>query len=174
MERSTQYTSFSSKKQPANAGSERKQFTENASVVPLWHFNRPYWRMRIQNALLLRLGVLSWEKLKIVSLDQLGSRRTMQFLIFWSCLSPGRVKKLQKFMNFCLKVGHSANLKHSKSTWRQLIVLSCEMYKIITSKALGNRGTGTIYNSASCRFAGAFVRSRSTNYEFVYTLSYCL
>ena len=32
-------------------------------------------------------------------------------------------------LNFCLKVDHSANLKHSKSTWRQLIVLS--------SKALG-------------------------------------
>ena len=33
MERSTQYTSFSSRKQPANAGTERKQFTENASVA---------------------------------------------------------------------------------------------------------------------------------------------
>ena len=37
-------------------------------------------------------------------------------LIFSSCLLPGRVKKLQKFINFCLKVGHSANLKLSKST----------------------------------------------------------
>ena len=33
VERSTQYTSFSSTKQPANAGMERKQFTENASVA---------------------------------------------------------------------------------------------------------------------------------------------
>ena len=33
VERSSQYTSFSSKKQPANARSERKQFTENASVA---------------------------------------------------------------------------------------------------------------------------------------------
>ena len=33
MERSTQYTSFSPRIQPANAGSERKQFTENASVA---------------------------------------------------------------------------------------------------------------------------------------------
>ena len=32
-ERSTKYTSFSSRKQPANAGTERKQFTENASVA---------------------------------------------------------------------------------------------------------------------------------------------
>ena len=33
MERSTQFTSFSSRKQPENACSERKQFTENASVA---------------------------------------------------------------------------------------------------------------------------------------------
>ena len=33
VERNTQYTSFSSRKQPANAGTERKQFTENASVA---------------------------------------------------------------------------------------------------------------------------------------------
>ena len=33
MERSTQYTSFGSRKQPANVGSERKKFTENASVA---------------------------------------------------------------------------------------------------------------------------------------------
>ena len=33
VERSTQHTSFSSRKQPANAGTERKQFTENASVA---------------------------------------------------------------------------------------------------------------------------------------------
>ena len=33
VERSAQYTSFRSRKQPANAGTERKQFTENASVA---------------------------------------------------------------------------------------------------------------------------------------------
>ena len=27
----------------------------NSQKMPLWHFNRPYWRMRIQNALLLVL-----------------------------------------------------------------------------------------------------------------------
>ena len=52
-----------------------------------------------------------------------------------SCLSPGRVKKLQNFINFWLKVGHSANLKHSKSTWRQSSCDSCEMYKISTSRS---------------------------------------
>ena len=34
VERSNQYTSFSSRKQPAHAGNERKQFTENARVAP--------------------------------------------------------------------------------------------------------------------------------------------
>ena len=33
VERSIQYTSFSSRKQPENAGTERKQFTESASVA---------------------------------------------------------------------------------------------------------------------------------------------
>ena len=33
VERSTQYTSFSSRKPPANAGTGRKQFTANASVA---------------------------------------------------------------------------------------------------------------------------------------------
>ena len=33
VECSTQYTSFSSRKRHANAGTERKQFTENASVA---------------------------------------------------------------------------------------------------------------------------------------------
>ena len=42
-----------------------------------------------------------------------------QLLFSSSCLSPGQIKKLQKLINFCLKVGHSANLKHSKPTWRQ-------------------------------------------------------
>ena len=82
----------------------------------------------------MRLGVLSWEKLKnrvthgrIVSFDQLSLGVEEQLLIFSSCLSPGRVKKFQKFINFCLKVGHSAYLKHSKSTWRQSFCDSCEM-----------------------------------------------
>ena len=83
----------------------------------------------------MRLGVLSREKLKnrethgrIVSLVE------EQLLIFSSCLSPGRVKKLQKFINFSLKVGHSANLKHTESTLRQSSCDSCEMYKLSTSR----------------------------------------
>ena len=84
------------------------------------------WNISFQNDISLktmRLGVLSREKLKhrethgrIVSLGQLRLGVEEQLLIFSSCLSPGRVKKLQKFINFGFKVGHSANLKHSKST----------------------------------------------------------
>ena len=59
----------------------------------------------------MRLGILSWEKLKhrenhgrIVSLDQFRLGVEEQLLIFSaSRLSPGLVKKLQKFINFCLK-----------------------------------------------------------------------
>jgi len=90
----------------------------------------------------MRLGVLSWEKLthretqgRIGSLDQLCLGVKEQLLIFSvSCLWPRRVKKLQKFINFCLKVGHSSNLKHSKSKWKQSSCDSCEMYKISTSQ----------------------------------------
>ena len=41
MERNTQYTSLRSRKQPANAGTERKQFTENASVALLMALQQP-------------------------------------------------------------------------------------------------------------------------------------
>ena len=46
-----------------------------------------------------------------------------ELLIFSSCLSPGRVKKLQMIINFCLKADHSSNLNPSKSTWSQLIIV---------------------------------------------------
>ena len=107
----------------------------------------------------MRLGVLSWEKLKhrethgrIVSLHQLRLGVEEQLLILSaSCLSPGRVKKLQKFINFCLKVGHSSNLKHSKSTWRQSSCDSCEMHKISTPRN-GNdlRQLSFWYRALSC------------------------
>ena len=95
---------------------------------------------------------------RIMSLDQLGSRRAIQLLIFSSYLSAERVKKLEKFINFCLKVGHSAN-QVSKSTWRELHVLWNKKW----AKALGNRGTGTIYDS--CRFDIGRFRAEPTNYE---------
>ena len=102
----------------------------------------------------MRLGVLSWEKLKhreircrIVSLpDQLRLGVEEQLLMFSSCLSPGRVKKLQKFINFCHTVGHSANLNiqspHEDN--RTVTPVKC------TKLAHRDGGTGTIYDS--CRF----------------------
>ena len=108
------------------------------------------------------LGVLSGEKLKhretqgrIVSLDRLRLGVEEQLLIFSSCLSPGRVKKLQKFINFCLKVGHSANLKHLKVHMKTIVL--CLLY-VKCTKSAAHRRTGTIYDS--CRFkikSGAFV-----------------
>ena len=115
----------------------------------------------------MRLGVLSREKLKIarlttachgriMSLDQLGSQRATQLLIFSSCLWPGRVRKLEKFINFCLKVGHSANLKRSKSTWRQLIVpWNVQNHKIKSSGKSRNRN-----DLQQLLISAAFVRSR--------------
>ena len=74
----------------------------------------------------MRLGVLWWEKLKnresqgrIVPWAWTSLGVEEQLLIFSLCLSPGWVKNLQMFINVCLKVDHSANLNHSKSTWRQ-------------------------------------------------------
>ena len=99
---------------------------------------------------IMRLGVLSWEKLKhrenhgrIVSLDQLRLGVEEQLLIFSaSCLLPGRVKKLQKFINFCLKVGLRSNLKSPHEDNRPVSPVKC------TKSA--HRRTGTMYNS--CRF----------------------
>ena len=118
---------------------------------------------------------ISLQTMRLGGLDQLGSRRAMQLLIFLSCLSPGRVKKLQKFINSCLKVGHSANLKHSKSTynWRELIVQwNVENHNIKSCghnarSALLDRGTGAIHDS--CRFDIGRFRAEPTNYKFVYT-----
>ena len=111
-----------------------------------------------------------WKITRIVSLDQLGSRRTMQLLIFLSCLSPRRVKKLQKFINSCLKVGHSANFKHSKSTLLHITeenLSSWEMFKIITSEALDTMHAQLFLiaereqsTTVVVLISGAFVRSR--------------
>ena len=100
----------------------------------------------------MRLGVLSGEKLKNrethgrnVSLDQLGNWRAIAdlFVMF----IPWQVKKLQKFINVCLKVGYSANLKHSKSTRRQLIApwkLQNHNIKSSRHNALLDRSMGMI------------------------------
>ena len=126
----------------------------------------------------MRLGVLSWERLKNRENRELGPAWESQsnaIADMLSCLSPGRVKKLQKFINSCPKVGHSANLKHSKSTynWRELIVLwnvqnnNIKSFEHNARSALLDGGTGAIYDS--CRFDIGRFRAEPTNYKFVYT-----
>ena len=77
--------------------------------------------------LVMRKVKKSWDS------QQNRELKLVQLLIFSSCLSPGRVKKLQKFINLCLKVGHSANLNYWNCTWRQSPCEFCEMYKISRS-----------------------------------------
>ena len=127
----------------------------------------------------MTLGVLSWEKLKSWAWTSLGVE--VQLLIF-SSLSPGSVKTFQKFINFCLKVGHSANLKHSKSTWGQLIVLwKVQNHNIKSSghnarsALLVDRGTGTIdlrqlsfwYRAVSCGAGDTFAYRSAHNSLFL-------
>ena len=109
------------------------------------------------------LGVLSWEKLKNRELGPAWGV-TEQKLICLSCLSPGRVKKLQKFITFCLKVGHSVNLKHSKSTWRQLIANNMKSSGHNARSALLDRGTGT-NNPRQLLFWHRTFSCDPTNYE---------
>ena len=96
----------------------------NISFQNAWYFTKNHEI----GGLVMRKVKKSWDsqqnrELKLVQL----------LLIFSSCLSPGRVKKLQKFINLCLKVGHSANLNYWNCTWRQSPCEFCEMYKISTS-----------------------------------------
>ena len=86
---------------------------------------------------------------------EIGSLVMEQLLISSSCLSPRTVKKLQNFINFCLKVGHSANLKHSKSTYEDNLS-SYGSYKIITSKAMATMHAQLFF------MAGTFGNDRST------------
>ena len=94
-----------------------------------------------------------------------------QLLIFSSCLSPGPIKKLHTFINFYLKFGNSATVKHSKSAWEQRIFLWKVQNQNIKSSghnacsALLDRGRGTIdlrqlSLTIVVLISGAFVRSR--------------
>ena len=77
-------------------------------------------------------------------------------------------QKLEKFINFCLKVGQSANL-NSKPTWRHIIVLwKVQSHNIKSSghnacSALLDHRTGMIYDS--CHFEIGHFCVEPTNYE---------
>ena len=83
-----------------------------------------------------------------------------------------RLKKLQKFINFCLKVGHSANLKHSKSTIRQLILLwklqkhNPAQHFFIGRSSRGRLGT---IDLRQLSFWYRVLSCEPTNYESVHT-----
>ena len=98
-----------------------------------------------------------------------------QLLIFSSCLTPGPIKKLHTFINFCLKFGNSATVKHSKSAWEQRIFLWKVQNQNIKSSghnarsALLDRGTETIDLrqlglTVVVLISGRF-RAKPTNYE---------
>ena len=97
----------------------------------------------------MRLGVLSWEKLKhlethgrIVSVDQLCLGVEELMLIFSaSCLSPGRFKKLQKLIMTIVLIW---NIQSPHEDNRPVTPVKC------TKSAHRDHGTGTIYDS--CRF----------------------
>ena len=115
----------------------------------------------------MRLGVLSCENLKhrethgrIVSFDQLRLGVEEQLLIFSaSCLSPGRVKKLQTFINSKLAIVLIWNIQSPHEDNRPVTPVKC------TKSA--HRGTGTIYDS--CRFDTGRFRVEPTDLRKVST-----
>ena len=97
-----------------------------------------------------------------------------QLLIFSSCLSPGPIKKLHTFINFCLKFGNSATVKHSKSAWEQRIFLWKVQNQNIKSSghnarqpswSLNGNDRSTTVGPDSCRFDIGRFRAKPTNYE---------
>ena len=170
---------------PCTAWNSRPLHEENQLRISNSKHSRFYWTKKhfISEWYFTKnheLGVLSWEKLKnrethgrIVSLDQPGSRRAI--IDLFVTFIAWRVKNLQQFVNVCPKVGYSANLKHSKSTWRQLIApWKGPGYKIITSKALGTMHAQHFFSSWSrngndrpttvCRFNIGCFLAEPTNY----------
>ena len=125
----------------------------------------------------MRLGVFSWEKLKKwwdlcqnSELEPAGESKSN----FWSLRHVYCLNESKSF-----KVGYRANLKHSKSTWRQLIVLwMVQNHNVKSSEhnarsAILDRGKGTI----DLRQLSFWYRAFSwepTNYEVCLSLSLSL
>ena len=127
----------------------------------------------------MKLGVLWWEKLKnresqdrIVpwAWTSLGVEEQLpaELLIFSSCLSPGRVKKLQMIINFCLKVDHRANLNPSKSTWSQLIIVVWNVQNHnLTSKARSGPRNQENPGEKQPRFPSHFALEQFTSWQWI-------
>ena len=95
--------------------------------------------------------------IQLILLVGFGRRRAIAhlFIMFSAWTS-------QKFMKFSLQVGHSFNLKHSKSPWRRLIVLRKLQNQNIES--CGHNAcliTGTFENARATAMYGALVRADS-------------
>ena len=124
---------------------EEKQLRFSDSKHFRFYWTNKHFSAESYSLKTMRLGVLSWEVLKnrathdrIVSLDQLGRR----------------AKKLQKTINFCIKVGHSANLKHSKSTLKTIVLW---LLWNVQNQPIAERERST---TVVVLISGAFVRSR--------------
>ena len=112
--------------------------------------------------------VLSWEKLKNCATH--GESKSNCWSLAWTSQEASEVHKLLSQIAK-LKLAMSANLKHSKSTWRQLIVL-WKTDKIKTSKALGTMHARPYLISErersindSCRFDVGRFRTEPSNYK---------
>ena len=87
-----------------------------------------------------------------------------QLLIFSSCLSPGRIKKLHTFINFCLKFGMRTTylpVKGTKSKHQKLWA-QCTLS---TSWSRKGNDRSTTVEPDSCRFDIGRFRAKPTNYE---------
>ena len=87
-----------------------------------------------------------------------------QSLIFSSCLSPGRIKKLHTFINFCLKFGMRTTylpVKGTKSKHQKLWA-QCTLS---TSWSRKGNDRSTTVEPDSCRFDIGRFRAKPTNYE---------
>ena len=128
--------------------SNSKQFRfywKQKHFISEWYFTKKNHEIK---SLVVRKVETSWDSRQNRELELAWESKSN----CWSFRHVYRVKKLQKFVKFCLKVGHSANLTRLKSTWRQSSCDSCETYKISTSRK-GNdlRQLSFWYRALSCR-----------------------
>ena len=134
-------------------------FGTKTHFISEWYF----FKNHEIGSLVVRKVKTSWDSRQNRELGPAWESKSW-LMTFSSWLSPGRVKKLQKFINFCLKVGHSATLKRLKSTWRQS---SCDSPAGWNVQQQPHRVTGSIYDS--CRFDIGRFRAKPTDLRKVST-----
>ena len=155
--------------QPRGGGSwVQLELTEVLRFSNSKHF-RFYWTKKNHEigSLVVRKVKTSWDSRQNREHGpaSLGSRRTI-VLIFSSCLSPGRFKKLQKFITSVSKLPIVLiwNIQSPLEDNRPATPVKC------TKSAHGDRGTGTIYDS--CRFDIGRFRVEPTDLRKVSTFEW--